>query len=756
MNVTKSNGELQEFSWEKIEAFYKRVNHWLNVKCPFSTIKENLNTYLVDWISTENINKMIIKSAIDLISTQNISWQKIAGRMTMRNLYKQWERTTWFMHSVKYSPLYLEELIKTYTEEWLYNKKIIEAYSPKDMSILANEMKGEYDMDYVYGTVMMYAKRYLLNPKGKGIRELPQHMYMINAMFLWMDEPKETRLEFVKDLYRMTTVGEISLPTPTLLNARTPNSQLSSCFIMTPADDLRSIYHNIEGMAQISKNWWGIWVYLWNIRSKGASIKGEMGLSGWVLPWVKVINDTAIAVNQMGKRAGAISVTLDVFHKDIYDWLEMQTETGDIRTKAFDVFPSVSFPDEFMKRVELDASWTLFDPKEIEDVYWKRLQDHFGQSFVAFYEELEQDPRLVLKTIVQAKDLYKHYLKSVVETWMPYSFYRDTVNATNPNKHAGSIYCTNLCTEIAQNQSENIFIIEEDNDGVVTTKFQSGDTVICNLASINVAKVNSPDKIAEVVPVAMRTLDNVIELNAYPIKETEISAKKYRAVGLGMMGLAQYFAENKIVYGSPESVEATASLFEDIAYETLKSSVDLAKQRWAYPMFEGSEYSKGIAFGKDLATLGSVDYNTRWLTLKEEMKKSWTRFGYHSSPAPNTSTGLVVGTTAWIVPVYKKYFVETNQIAPTVTVAPNLNADNFWFYKDYVDIELGGVIDVVSEAQKWIDQSISFEWLINPQKTSPKDLYLYFFKAWKQGIKTVYYVRSQSLEIDTECESCTG
>ena len=741
---------------DKIEEFYKRVNHWLNTKCPFKDIKENVKRYMVEDIKTEDINKMIIKSAIDLISPTNIKWQNIAGRMMMRNIYKRWTRATWLAHKEKYEAPYLESLIELYTTKELYNKKILETYSSADIKELAKEMKESYDMDYNNGTVQMYDKRYLIYREELWVRELPQHMYMVNAMFLGIPEKDESRLDFVKKLYKMTSTAEISLPTPTLLNARTPNSQLSSCFILTPADDLRSIYHNIDEMAQISKNGWGLWVYMWNIRAKGWSIKGVYWLSGGTTPWIKVINDTAIAVNQMGKRAWAISVTLDIFHADIYHFLDLQTETGDIRAKSFDVFPAVSFPDLFFERLELGGAWSMFCPKEVEDKYGKRLQDQFWDDFKTFYAELEKDDTLRIKTTTTAKELFVTYLKSVVETGMPYAFFRDTVNKLNPNKHAWNIYCSNLCTEIAQNQSENTFLAEENEDWVIVTKFQSGDTVICNLASINVAKVNTVDKISSVVPVAMRALDNVIELNAYPLMEAKISAEKYRAVGLGMMWLAQYFAENKLMYWSPESIEATDILFKELAFHTLSSSVELAKERWAYPAFEWSEYSKGRAFGIDLKSLNMEWEENDWFELSEDMEDFWTRFGYHSSPAPNTSTGMVVGTTAGLVPVYKKYFVETNWIAPTVVTAPNLNEENFWFYPEYTSMELDKVIEVFSTAQKWIDQSISFEWMINPAKTSPKDLYWYFMKSWKSGIKTIYYIRSQSLEVSEDCSSCSG
>ncbi|PID34497.1 MAG: ribonucleotide-diphosphate reductase subunit alpha, partial [candidate division SR1 bacterium] len=342
-----------------------------------------------------------------------------------------------------------------------------------------------------------------------------------------------------KKIYDYCATGKISLPTPTLLNSRTNFHQLSSCFKFNVDDDLRAIYHSIENMAQVSKYGGGIGVYLGNIRSKGGSIRGVKGAAGGVNPWIKVINDTAVAVNQLGARAGAISVTLDIFHRDIYGFLDLQTETGDIRSKSFDVFPAVSFPDLFMERMQAGESWTLFDPKEVEDVTGKKLQDHFGEEFNKFYEECEANPKLTLKVETEAKELFKTYLKATVETGMPYAFFRDTVNRMNPNKHAGNIYSTQLCVEICQNTSTSKFVEEELEDGKIVIKYEPGDSVVCNLASINVAKVNTDDDIKKVFPVAMRLLDNVIDLNFYPIKEAEVTAKKYRSVGLGFLGLAE-------------------------------------------------------------------------------------------------------------------------------------------------------------------------------------------------------------------------
>lgn len=264
----------------------------------------------------------------------------------------------------------------------------------------------------------------------------------------------------------------------------------------------------------------------------------------------------------------------------------MQTETGDIRRKSFDIFPAISVPDLFMQRVMENKDRTLFDPKEINDKTGKKLQNFFQEDFTTFYEQLEQDPNITLKQSIPAKDLFKKFLKSVVETGMPYTFFRDTVNKTNPNDHVGKIYSSQLCTEIAQNTSPSEFIEETEENGNINIKYKPGDSVVCNLASINIAKVYTPEDINNIVPIAMRILDNVITLNFFPIKEAEITAKKYRSVGLGFLGLAEYLAVNNMVYDSAFARTHIDQLFEQYAYTTIKASNELAQERGKYEVFE--------------------------------------------------------------------------------------------------------------------------------------------------------------------------
>ncbi len=755
LKIVKSNGKKEHFEKEKVKNTYKIVSYGLARKCPFEEIYASLRKYLVEGMKTSDITKMLIKSAVDLVSVQNTSWQYIAGRLSLIDLYKEASNNRNMDIKKIYQAKHYQTLFRDYVNEGLYYKDFYDYYSEDDILEAGKYLKKENDFSYNHTTILMYRKRYLLNP-NKNIRELPQEMYMSVALFLAIPEPKETRLEVAKKIYDYCATGKISLPTPTLLNARTNFHQLSSCFKFNIGDDLRAIYHNIENMAQVSKFGGGIGVYLGNIRSRGGSIRGVNGVAGGVNPWIKVINDTAVAVNQLGARAGAISVTLDIFHRDIYDFLDLQTETGDIRSKSFDVFPAVSFPDLFMERMQKNEPWTLFDPKEVKDVTGKALQDHFWEEFEKFYIECENNPKLVLKKTVNAKDLFKTYLKTTVETGMPYAFFRDTVNKANPNKHAGNIYSTQLCVEICQNTSPAKFIEETIEDGNIVIKYEPGDAVVCNLASINVAKVHTQKDIDEVFPIAMRLLDNVIDLNFYPIKEAKFTAEKYRSVGLGFLGLAEYLAVNKLNYDSEEARKHTDELFEKYAFATLQASNKLAKERGVYSVYEGSDWSKGILLGKDEAWYKEhSQMSEKWSELIKNIKQDGVRFAYHLAPAPNSSTALAVGTTASVLPIYKKYFVETNAVAPSVNVAPNLNQENFWYYKEYVNMNMNDVIDMMSVIYKWIDQSISFEWIIDPQRVSPAEMYGYYLKAHKQGIKTVYYVRSMSLEVE-KCDSCSG
>lgn len=756
LTVTKANGSKELFDMKKIKAVFDRAAVGYEKDCTYEAMIEAFKKNIVDEIKTSDISKLLIKTCVDLVTVENIFWQNIAARILLGDIYKQAIKNRGLEQKDIYSPEAYQKHFDDYIERGLYYKDFYQYYSKEDILEAGRHLSKDTDTNYEYTTVVSFIKRYLLNP-NKITRELPQEMYMSVALFLAIPEPAENRLKFALQVYKHCSEQRISLPTPTLLNARTNYHQLSSCFKININDDLRAIYHAIENMAQISKFGGGVGVYLGNIRSRGSSIRGVKGMSGGVNPWVKVINDTAVAVNQLGSRLGAISVTLDIWHLDIHDFLDLQTETGDIRAKAFDIFPAVSIPDLFMKRLQDDANITLFDPHEIEELYGKRLQDSFDKEFETFYLAAEKDERITMKKSIKAKELFKKFLKSTVETGMPYVFFRDTVNRLNPNKHVGNIYSTQLCTEICQNTSDTKFIEETIEDGKIIIRYEPGDLVVCNLASINIATVFEEATIADVFPVVMRVLDNVVTLNYYPIKEAERTSKRYRSVGLGYLGLAEYLATHKLAYDSEAARKEVDRLFERYTYYTYRASINLAKERGTYDLYPGSEYSKGILLGRESEWFEkNTPHAADWKQLFADMQTDGVRFAYHTAPAPNTSTAGVVGTTAALLPIYKKFFVETNLSAPTLRVAPKLSKENFWYYKEYINMNMNDVIDMMAVIYPWIDQSVSFEWMIDPSRVSPAQLYGYYVKAWEQGIKTVYYVRSLSAEVKDDCVSCSG
>lgn len=756
LKVTKADGSKEYFDIKKIRVVFDRASKGYEEECGFDVLMDSFKKNLVEDIKTSDIEKLLVKTCVDLVTVENIQWQNVAARILLGGLYKKAIKNRGLDQRDIYSPKAYKEHFDNYIQKGFYYKDFYNYYTEAEILEAGKYLSKETDESYEYTTIVSFIKRYLLNP-NKIVHELPQEMYMSVALFLAIPEEQGKRLALALKIYEHCSKQRISLPTPTLLNARTNYHQLSSCFKINVDDDLRGIYHAVENMAQISKFGGGVGVYLGNIRARGSAIRGVKGMSGGVNPWIKVVNDTAVAVNQLGSRLGAISVTLDIWHLDIYDFLDLQTETGDIRSKAFDIFPAVAIPDLFMRRLQEGKDWTLFDPHEVKKLYGQSLQDQFGTDFEKFYEELEHDTRLEMKKTVSTKELFKKFLKTTVETGMPYVFFRDTVNRLNPNKHAGNIYSTQLCTEICQNTSASKFIEETIEDGKIILRYEPGDLVVCNLASVNVAAVYTPQMIADVFPVLMRILDNVITLNYYPIQEAKRTSERYRSVGVGYLGLAEYLATRKIAYDSEEARQETDRLFERYAFHTYRASIDIAKERGSYELYPGSEYSKGILLGRDLSWYEkNTPFADDWRTLFKDMAEHGVRFAYHTAPAPNTSTAGVVGTTAALLPIYKRYFVETNLSAPTIRVAPKLSKDNFWFYKEYIHMDMADVISLIAVVYKWVDQSISFEWMIDPARVSPAQLYGYYLQAWEKEIKTVYYVRSLSGEAKDDCVSCSG
>jgi len=519
-------------------------------------------------------------------------------------------------------------------------------------------------------------------------------------------------------------------------------------------DDLQGIYRSISNFASVSKFGGGMGLYFGKVRSQGAAIRGFEGAAGGIIRWIRLANDTAVAVDQLGVRQGAVAVYLDIWHKDLPEFLQLRTNNGDERMKAHDVFPAVCVPDYFYQqlRVSLEGDWHLFDPHEVLSKKGWALEDSFGEEWTRKYLELISDEN-VSRRVLPLKDVIRMVIKSAVETGTPFVFNRDTVNRFNPNPHRGVIYCSNLCTEIAQNMS-GISQVEERvetiaGETVVVTLNKPGDYVVCNLASINLGRVNVQDEgeLDSLITSAVRALDNVIELNYYPVPYAKINNRRYRPIGLGVSGYHHMLAKRGIAWESEAHLQFADRVFEDINYFAVRSSSLLAREKGAYPLFPGSDWETGAYFSKR----GYV--SPRWEALKDQVQKGGLRNGYLMAVAPTSSISIIAGTTAGIDPIMSRFYYDEKKTGLIPRAAPELNMDTYWYYKSAHTIDQTWSIRACGVRQRHIDQAQSMNLYVTNDYSFRQILDLYLL-AWEEGVKTVYYIRSKSLEVE-ECESCS-
>jgi ribonucleoside-diphosphate reductase alpha chain len=694
-------------------------------------------------ITTQEIQRLLIQVAVEKTSAMEPNWQFVAAKLLAYDLYKEagiHRQYTQFGYAGNFY-----DLIVNLTELGLYGTYILEHYTKDQVDELAAYIRPERDNLFNYIGLKTLADRYLIRGRNKQTLELPQELFMGVAMHLAMLE--NDQIKWAKQFYDVLSCLEMTVATPTLANARKPHHQLSSCFIDTVPDNLWGIYNVDQSFAQVSKHGGGMGIYVGKVRSRGSNIRGHKGVAGGVVPWIKNYNNTAVAVDQLGVRSGAVAVYLDIWHKDIFDFLDLKTNNGDDRMKAHDIFPGVCIPDLFMKKVQERGTWYLFDPYEVRQVMGFSIEDSWGEQWERNYAACIENEGLS-KQEVPAIDIMKKILASCFETGTPFVFYRDTVNRANPNKHAGMIYCSNLCTEICQNMSSSELITTAHADGMITTKVQSGDFVVCNLSSLNLGRAYTREQIERVVTVQMRMMDNVIDLNYYPIPQAEITNKKYRAVGLGTSGYHQMLAQLRITWESAAHLEKADELYEWINYCAIKGSMEIAKEKGAYPAFAGSDWETGEYFTQR-------DYTSpEWHSLQAEVAQYGVRNAWMFAIAPTASTSLIAGSTAGTDPIFNKFFVEEKKNAVIPQTAPNLSADTTWYYKEAHKIDQLWSIQAAGIRQRHIDQAQSFNLYITPEITAKQFLELYM-SAWEHGVKTVYYCRNKSLEVE-DCVSCSA
>lgn len=784
ITVIKRNGRTEPLDITKIQKYTSSAVEGLE-NVSQSELEVDAQIQFRDGITSKEIQQTLIKTAVDKIDIDAPNWTFVASRLFLFNLY----------HQVNHFSGY-DSLEKYFLRGEKEGRILLGLREMYDLDELEKHIKPERDLLFTYLGVKTLYDRYLIKDKDSNPIELPQHMFMAIAMFLAQRE--ENRQEWAIKFYNMISQFEVMLATPTLSNARTTRHQLSSCYIGSTPDNIEGIFDAYGEMAMLSKFGGGIGWDWTQVRSMGSYIDGHKNAAGGTVPFLKITNDIAIAVDQLGTRKGAIAVYLEPWHIDINDFLDLKKNSGEERRRAHDLFPALWLNDLFMQRVQEDAIWTLFDPYDC-----KELSKLHGEAFTKRYEELEADETLITEKL-KAKDLWKKILKSYFETGSPFLCFKDNANKVNPNDHYGVIRSSNLCTEIFQNTEPNHYKIKfifengdsvsyEENELVIldsgiekpakkVTALDSlggmqiyivekekinGSTAVCNLASVNLSRIDCVEDIDRIVPTAIRCLDNVIDLNFYPVEKVKRTNMRSRSIGLGVMGEAQMLAEKGIMWGSQEHFNKIDELMEAISFNAISASSDLALEKGQYPEFEGSKWSKGIMphdhASSEVLQLTSQDLFTArydWNALRQKVQKQGIRNGYLMAIAPTSSISILTGTTQAIEPVFKRKWFEENLSGLIPVVVPRLSPDTWAFYTPAYDLDQKLLVKAAAIRQKWIDQGQSLNIFITLDKASGRYLHEIYMLAWKLGLKSTYYLRSQSPEVMNDVEDrsmeCVG
>ena len=716
---------------------------------PLSALQLKFESFCKPAMTMEAKMEALTKAAVELTTVEAPKWEFIAARL-LNHTFSKRNASRWTERGVKG----LYEKLRYLTDKGLYGDYILARYSREEIDTAEGFLCPERDTLFTYSSLDLLLKRYVIQSRSREPLETPQEMFLGIALHLAMNEASG-RMGWVRRFYDMLSRMEVTMATPTMSNARKPHHQLSSCFIDTVPDSLDGIYRSVDNFAKVSKFGGGMGLYFGKVRATGSAIRGFQGAAGGVIRWIRLVNDTAVAVDQLGMRQGAVAVYLDAWHKDLAEFLQLRTNNGDDRMKAHDVFPAVCYPDLFWKLAEknLDAPWQLMCPHDILTIKGYALEDYWGEEWEKRYLDCVSDPRIEKRTVT-VKDIVRLVLRSAVETGTPFAFNRDAVNRMNPNGHAGMIYCSNLCTEIAQNMApiEHISteVRTENGDTVVVTVTRPGEFVVCNLASLSLGNLPVEDEayMECTVETAIRALDNVIDLNFYPLEYARLTNHKYRSIGLGVSGYHHMLAKRGIRWESEEHLAFADAVFERINYAAIRADTALAREKGSYALFEGSDWQTGAYFEKR----GYA--SDKWRELAETVAAQGMRNAYLLAVAPTSSTSILSGTSAGIDPVMRRFFLEEKKGSILPRVAPELSLDTWWYYKAAHLIDQSWSVRAAGVRQRHIDQAQSMNLYITNDYTMRQVLALYL-DAWHSGVKTIYYIRSKSLEVE-DCESCAS
>jgi ribonucleoside-diphosphate reductase alpha chain len=771
INVTE-NGASQPLDVARISALVTSACEGLGREVNAQAVMEGMQRDLYDGVPMEEVRRSLILAARALIE-QDPSYTFVTARLLLHTLRMETlgvEATQADMKTL-YAE-YLPEFIKKGVAAELLDERL-GAY---DLKALGAALDASRDLKFTYLGLQILYDRYFLHIEGQRI-ELPQVFYMRVAMGLALNEPEGSREARAIEFYNVLSSFDFMSSTPTLFNSGTRRSQLASCYLTTVADDLDGIYEAIKENAMLQKYAGGIGNDWTPVRALGAYIKGTNGKSQGVVPFLKVVNDTAVAVNQGGKRKGAVCSYLETWHLDIEEFLELRKNTGDDRRRTHDMNTSNWIPDLFMKRVMEAGEWTLFSPSDVPD-----LHDKFGIAFEKAYVEYEARcarGEMKLYKKVPAAQLWRKMLTMLFETGHPWITFKDPCNLRSPQQHTGVIHSSNLCTEITLNTGPD-------------------EIAVCNLGSVNMpahldqasGKLDM-EKLKRTVGTAMRMLDNVIDLNFYSVNKARNSNFKHRPVGLGIMGFQDCLHMLRIPYGSQAAVEFSDRSMEQICYTAYRASTDLAEERGPYSTFKNSLWDRGILPPDTLKLLsdergGYVECDTsstlEWESLRKRIKQVGMRNSNCVAIAPTATIANITGLSQCIEPTYQNLYVKSNLSGEFTVVNEFLVRDlkklNLWdevmiadlkyfdgslakidrippdvrsLYATAFEIEPQWLVECAARRQKWVDQSQSLN--IYMAGASGKKLDDTYKLAWLRGLKTTYYLRTLGA---TSAEKSTG
>ena len=762
INVIQADGTLKPLDIERIRTIVAEACADLEDVSEAVIIDEALRN-LYDGVSVDEVSTSLVITARTLIE-QDPNYSYVAARLLLDNLRAEALSFLSLADSATQSDMtnQYSEALTAYIHQGVKLELLSSELLDFDLERLGQALLPERDLQFGYLGLQTLYDRYFIHSNDIRI-ELPQVFFMRVAMGLSLreDDRNARAIEF----YELLSSFDYMSSTPTLFNAGTLRSQLSSCYLTTVPDDLFGIYGAIQDNAMLSKFAGGLGNDWTPVRALGAYIKGTNGKSQGIVPFLKVVNDTAVAVNQGGKRKGAVCAYLETWHLDIEEFVELRKNTGDDRRRTHDMNTANWVPDLFMKRVFEDGDWTLFSPNDVPD-----LHDLYGAAFEARYNEYEaRAARGELKPskTLKAQGLWRKMLGMIFETGHPWVTFKDPCNLRSPQQHAGVVHSSNLCTEITLNTSAD-------------------EIAVCNLGSVNLPQhiengVLNQDKLRKTVRTAIRMLDNVIDINYYSVPQAEKSNLRHRPIGLGVMGFQDALYKIDVPYASDDAVAFADQSMEAISYYAIESSSELAVERGSYSSYEGSLWSQGIFPLDSLDILieqrgaDYIDVNKEhtmdWAALKAKVASQGMRNSNCMAIAPTATIANITGVSQSIEPTYQNLYVKSNLSGEFTVVNPylvrDLKARGLWDkvmvndlkyydgsvqsidrmpedlkakYSNAFEVEPRWLVDSASRRQKWIDQAQSLNLYIN--NASGKKLDVTYRMAWYKGLKTTYYLRS--------------